>query len=89
MSGGKFTEIDPSGISCASFVGGSVGNDKDKDDGCVIELSVPKSMLGISDGYVSVNLIMNNTDKKETAKDELSPSKISDISTWIKIGIAE
>ncbi len=89
VAGGKFSEIDADGISCATFVGGSIGNDKDKDTGCVIELAIPKKMLGISSGHISVNMTMNNTDKKETTKDELTPTKISDMSTWIRIGVTE
>lgn len=88
-TGGRIEEVSIEGISCATFIGGSVGDDKGKDDGAVIELSIPKSALGIKSGCISVNMIMNNTDKKETFKDELTPIKISDMSTWIKIGVTE
>ena len=87
FSGGKYTDIGREGIECATFVGGSVGDDTDKDSGCVIELALSKSMLGIVSDCISVNVIMNNTDKNETVRDELSPVKISDPGTWIKIGV--
>ncbi len=89
-SGGEFKTLSNDTVECATFIGGTLANDKDKDSGCVIELAIPKSALNISSECVYVNVIMNNTDKKETfAKDELVPTKMADRTTWVKVGVSK
>ncbi len=84
----KFTNQDKALFECGVFVGGSVNNDEDKDQGYVIELAIPKNKLDLGSGSVSLTLAMNNTDRKETFdKDELSPVKMADQSTWIKVSV--
>ncbi len=86
---GKFTKMPEDTVACAVFVGGTADDDKDKDDGCVIELAIPKNVIDSGTGYVYLNAVMNNTDKSESVKDELTPVKMSDRNTWIKVGVSK
>ncbi len=86
MSGGKFTSIDAGKLQFASFIGGTLNYDKDTDQGYVIELAIPKSMLDLSSRYIGINLAMANSDKgKSSQKDDLTPTKMSNTDSWIRV----
>lgn len=86
---GRFSSVDVSFVDCATYIGATIGNDKDKDDGYIVELSISKKDLSLSGKHMYVNVMLENTDKKEKFdKDMLIPTKMSDISTWIKVTVA-
>ncbi len=85
---GKFTTISVDGVKFGSFVGGTYSSDKDKDDGYVLELAIPKSALGLGGSTMYVTMAMTNRDGKENYdKDEFELVKITDRDTWTKVSI--
>jgi hypothetical protein len=73
-------------IPCGVYLGGTVNEDSDSDNGYVVEFAMSKSEFDIGEDHIGINLNLNNTDKGENfQKDEFSPSKSSDRSSWIKI----
>ena len=60
FDGNDFTELDASGIQAAATLQGTVGNDGDEDTGYLVELSVPRSLLQISDQQLRWNIVLRD-----------------------------
>lgn len=71
-----------------TFVGG-VG-DKDRDIGKILEFSIPREKINVSDGYISFNDVLYNKDKTEKpVSDTFSCVDVAKRETWQRVCISK
>ena len=82
----KKAELD--GIEWAMTLVGGL-DDKDRDTGKILEISIPRDMITLSSGVLPFNAVLYNKDKTETVSDTFSCVDILDRSTWQRVYLSK
>jgi hypothetical protein len=65
---------------------GTVDHDGDKDIGYVAQIKIPKSKISGYSDFLSVNLMLSNTDNGERFdRDLLDGTDMDDVSSWLHV----
>ena len=77
------------GIKWQMTLVGGVG-DKDRDTGKILEFSIPREKINVSDGYISFNAVLYNKDKTEKpVSDTFSCVDVAKRETWQRVCISK
>lgn len=78
-------KIDASDAEAAVLINGTVGDNKDRDKGYVIELKIPKSIIGDTSTLIFCPALYNKDKASDTVIDRIGIMEQADTSDWLKI----
>ena len=88
FDGTDFAAIDTKDIQAAVTLQGTIGNDEDEDTGYMVELSIPRSLVTVSNNKLLCHIVLKNQDKGGSViEDAMSGIRWNVPSEWMSLNL--